>query len=155
MSKTFKKMTSEVQFQDWFAHMDDALKEFLAQLPVEVRERLDRSPESLGVLEAWLLERYPTMLAILEDEEASHLDGAARYIGEVFRKALGGHWRLRLNDLKYIYHGIPELWFLEKKDTPVAPLTLVTTSLDRRTGKHLALVFNGSMDLIERNRPRR
>ena len=155
MSKTFKKMISQEQFQDWLAHMDDALEAFLARLPAEVRERLDGSPESLGVLEPWLLERYPTMDAILEDEEASHLDGAARYVGEVFRKALGGHWRLRLNDPKYVFHGLPELWFLEEKDTPDAPHTLVTASLDRRTGKYLSLVFNGAKEYIERNRPRR
>jgi len=155
MSKRLRKMISEGEFQDWLAHMEDALEEFLARLPVEVRERLDGSPESLGALEAWLLERYPTMHAILEDEEASHLDGSARYIGEVFRTMLGGHWRLRLNDPKYVYHGIPELWFLEKKDTPVAPLPLVTASLDRRTGKFFSLVFSGAKECIERNRLRR
>jgi hypothetical protein len=53
--------------------------------------------------------RRATTDAILEDEEASHLDGAARYVGEVFRKALGGHWRLRLNDPKYVFHDLPEL----------------------------------------------
>jgi len=153
MGKQLKEMNSEEQFQDWLAHMDDALEAFLARLPAEVRDRLDGSPESLGVLEAWLLERYPTMDAILEDEEASHLDGAARYVGEVFRTALGGHWRLRLDDPKYAFHGIPELWFLEKKDTPLAPPALVTASLDRRTGKFFSLVFNGSKELNERNRP--
>ena len=155
MSKTFKKMISQEQFQNWLTHRDDALDAFLAQLPMEIRERLDGSPESLDALEAWLLERYSTMLSILEDGEEPHLDGAARYIGEVFCSALGGHWHLCLDDPKYVYHGIPELWFLEEKDTPVAPLALVTTSLDRRTGKHLTLVFNGSKELIERNRPRR
>ena len=148
-------MISQEQFQDWLSHMADALEEFLAQLPAEVRAHLDGSPESLGALEAWLLERYPTIPAILEDEEHPHLDGAARYVGEVFRKALGGHWRLRLNDPKYVFHGIPELWFLEEKDTPDAPHTLVTASLDQRTGKYLSLVFNGTKECIERNRPRR
>jgi len=155
MGKQLKEMNSEEQFQDWLAHMDDAHEAFLVRLPAEVRERLDGSPDSLGVLEAWLLERYPTMDTILEDEEASHLDGAARYVGEVFRKALGGHWRLRLNDPKYVFHGLPELWFLEEKDTPDAPHTLVTASLARRTGKYLSLVFNGSKECIKRNRPRR
>ena len=141
MSKRLRKMISEGEFQDWLAHMEDALEEFLARLPIEVRERLDGSPASLGALEAWLLKRYPTMDAILEAEEASHLDGTARYVGEVFRKALGGHWRLRLDDPKYAFYGIPELWFLEKKDTPLAPPALVTASLDRRTGKFFSLVF--------------
>jgi len=141
MGKQLKEMNFEEQFQDWLAHMDDALEEFLARLPIEVRERLDGSPASLGALEAWLLKRYPTMDAILEAEEASHLDGTARYVGEVFRKALGGHWRLRLDDPKYAFYGIPELWFLEKKDTPLAPPALVTASLDRRTGKFFSLVF--------------
>ena len=154
MSKRLIKMLSEEQFQDWLAHMDEALARFLARLPAEVTDRLDGSPDSLGALEAWLLERYPTMVSILADEERLHLDGAARYVGEVFRKELGGHWRIRLNDPKYAFHGIPELWFLEEKDTPVAPITLVTASLDRRTGEYISLVFNGAKRGIERNRPR-
>ena len=153
MRKRLIKMLSEEQFQDWLTHMDDALAGFLVRLPAEVTERLDGSPDSLGALEAWLLERYPTMPSILEDEERPYLDGAARYVGEVFRKALGGHWRIRLDDPTYAFHGIPELWFLEEEDTPVAPITLVTASLDRRTGKYLSLIFNGAKECIERNRP--
>ena len=154
MREKLSEVSSEEQFQYWLAHMDDALDEFLSRLPTEVRDRLDGSPQSLGALEAWLLERYPAMDAIMSDNEMSNLDGAGRYVGEVFRKALGGRWRIRLDDPQYIYHGLPELSFLEKKDTPVAPITVVTTSLDRRTGKFLSLVFNGSKDLIERHRGR-
>lgn len=155
MREQLSEVNSEEQFQYWLAHMDDALDEFLSRLPMEVRDRLDGSPESLGALEAWLLEKYPTIDAIMSDDEMPNLDGAARYVGEVFRKVLGGRWRIRLDDPKYVYHGLPELSFLEKKDTPIAPITVVTTSLDRRTGKFLSLVFNGAKDLIERNLPRR
>jgi len=66
---------------------------------------------------------------------------------EVFRKALGGHWRLRLNDPKSpSWH--PELWFLEEKDTPDCSHTLVTASSNRRTGKISSLVFNGAKECI-------
>jgi len=155
MRETLSKESSEAQFQNWLAHMDDAIEEFLARLPGEVRAHLDGSPESLDVLEAWLLERYLTMSGILSDDALSNLNGAMCYVGEVFRKALGGQWRIRLDDPKYAFHGIPEVSFLEKNDMPVAPITLVTASLDRRTGKYLSLVFNGSKELIEHNRPRR
>jgi len=155
MGEKPNKASSEDQFQYWLANMDDTLEDFLARLPAEVRERLNGSPESLDALEVWLLERYPTTSAIMSDDELSNLDGATCYVGEVFRKALGGHWRIRLDDSKYAFHGIPELWFLEEKDTPVAPITLVTASLDRRTGKYISLVFNGAKRGIERNRPRR
>lgn len=146
---------SDEQFQYWLAHMDDALEEFRTRLPVGVREQLDGSPASLAVLEAWLLEQYPTARAIMSDAELANLDGAARLVGEVFRSALGGRWRIRLDDPKYAFHGLPELSFLDQKDTPVAPMTLVTASLDRRTGKFLSQVFHGTKDLVDRQRSRR
>jgi len=155
MIEKFSKICSEDDFEYWLTHMDDALDEFQARLPAEVRERLDGSPESLGALEAWLLARYPAIRAIMSEDEMSNLDAAGRYVGEVFRKTLGGRWRIRLDDPKYAFHGIPEVSFLETNDTPLAPVTIVTASLDRRTGTFLSLVFNGTKDLIDRNRARR
>jgi hypothetical protein len=134
-------------FEHWLAHMDDALAEFFARLPPALKAGLDFAPASLDRLEAFLLERYPSVQAIKADVQP-YLDGAARYVGEVFRRNLGGHWRMRMDDPKYVYAGLPELTFSTTKDTPVCPITLVSASLDRRTGAFISSVFANSAKRI-------
>lgn len=136
------------QFQHWLAHMSDALETFMDLLPPAVQARLDYQPESLAILERFLLDRYENVDAVSKSSETTYLDGAARYVGEVFRKGIGGRWQIRFDDPKYVYFGLPELTFLERRDTPVCPLTLVTASLDRRTGEYLAMVFRNSAKRI-------
>jgi hypothetical protein len=149
------EIDSQEQFEYWLSHMDDALAEFFARLPEDLRAKLDYSPASLPAIEEWLLARYPNPGAIMTDAELPILDGAARYVGETFRKSVGGRWRIRLDDPKYVYHGLPELTFLEKRDTPECPLATVTTSLDRRTGKYFTQVLNGVRELVERARAKK
>lgn len=138
-------------FENWLAHMDDALAEFFARLPPALKDVLDFAPQSLDRLEAFLLERYPSVQAIKVDPEP-YLDGAARYVGEVFRRHIGGAWRLRTDDPKYVYAGLPELTFLREKDTPVCPITLVSASLDRRTGAFISSVFQNTARRIAKAR---
>ena|SRR5688572_3311092 len=134
-------------FEHWLAHMDDALAEFFARLPPELGAGLDYSPASLDRLEAFLLQRYPDIEAIKADPEP-YLDGAARYVGEAFRRNIGGRWRMRMDDPKYVYAGLPELTFLPARDTPVCPITLVSASLDRRTGAFISGVFHSAAKRI-------
>jgi hypothetical protein len=138
-------------FENWLAHMDDALAEFARRLPVALKDRLDYTPASLDHLEAFLLERYPGAQAIKADPEP-YLDGAARYVGEVFRRSIGGRWRIRTDDPTYVYAGLPELTFVEGRDTPACPLMLVTTSLARRTGTFLSTVMQNQAAIIARAR---
>ncbi|WP_214402857.1 hypothetical protein [Pseudonocardia lacus] len=146
-------MTAEERelFEYWIAHMDDALEEFSARLPSEVRGALDRTPSSLDALEAFLLERYPDPAAIRADPEPN-LDGAARYVGEVYRRHIGGTWRMRDDDPSYVYAGLPELTFLPERDTPACPIRLVTTALHRRTGTFLSTVLTNQAKIIARAR---
>jgi hypothetical protein len=138
-------------FEHWLAHMDDALAKFFARVPPGLKEALDFGPASLGRLEAFLLERYPSVQAIKADPEP-YLDGAARYVGEVFRRHIGGRWRMRMDDPKYVYAGLPELTFSASRDTPVCPITLVSASLDRRTGAFISTVFGNSAKRIASTR---
>jgi len=142
-------MTAEDRdlFENWLAHMDDALAEFFVWLPPALKDTLDYAPPSLDRLEAFLLERYPNVQAIKADSEP-YLDGAARYVGEVFRRNIGGRWRMRDDDPKYVYAGLPELTFLQERDTPACPLTLVAASLDRRTGAFMSTAFKNLARLI-------
>lgn len=141
-------------FQYWLVDMDSALERFLESLPIEVRERLDFAPESLGALEGWIIERYPNTGAMLEPSESRVVDGLARYIGETFRKAIGGRWEIRLDDPKYVFHAIPQLTGFSETPTPVSPHSLATASADRRTGRFLTQVLGSYLRDKERKQGR-
>ena len=87
-------------FEYWLADMDDALERFVAGLPEQVSRKLDFSLGSLDVLEQWTLEKYPNVASTRGQAESSTLDGLARYVGETFRRELGGRWEIRLDGLK-------------------------------------------------------
>ena len=122
--------------------MDDALERFLGLLSPDVRDELDYSPSSLFVLEAWLLSTYADPDRALAASESKIVDGAARYIGEVFRKNLGaGKWFIEFSDKKNAFYGLPQLKGLPNQKVQVCPLTLVTSAIDRRTGKFLESIY--------------
>jgi len=128
-------------FEYWLADMDDAIERFLGGVASRVSERLDLSPASLDVLEAWIVERYASTEAMLAPSESRIVDGLARYIGETFRKAIGGRWEIRFDDSKYVFYGKPQLTDFWDKPTPVCPLSLATAAADRRTGEFLSGVL--------------
>jgi len=128
-------------FEYWLADMDDALDRFFASISHESIEKLDFSPSSLNIIEAWILARYASTQEMLRASESRTVDGLARYIGETFRRAIGGHWNMRIDDPNYAYYGKPQLTGFNDKPTPVCPLSLATASADRRTGIFLASVL--------------
>ena len=138
-------------FEHWLAHMDDAIDHFLASAPAAVRTRLDSSKESLVALEEWLLERYASTDEMLVSSESFVIDGAARYVGEIFRKALGGRWELPLGDPSYVFHGRPQLVGFPAATTPVSPHSLVTAAADRRTGRFLLGVLESYLRDAQRS----
>jgi hypothetical protein len=126
------------QFQVWVIHMDDAMAEFMQTLPVELQEKLNHSVASLDALEAWLLARYDSIEHSKPKSESLVLDGAARYVGEIFRIVTGSRWDIQLDDPKTLFFGVPVLKGGKLGVIPACPLTMVTASLDRRTGRYLS-----------------
>lgn len=132
------------QFQVWLMDMSDAIDRFVQSVPEDVRPRLDYSPESLDLVEAHALAAYPSVAAARPLSEARALDGMARYVGQTFRKHCGGKWMIDFSDSKNAFHGLPQLAGMAGQKAQLCPLTLVTASLDRRTGKFLRTVFENS-----------
>lgn len=89
--------------------MDEALDNFLKALPDDTRQCMNYSPNFLQVLEEWLLSKYSDTDVMLSMSESKLVDGAARYIGEVFRKTLGGKWFVDFKDEKNAFYGLPQL----------------------------------------------
>jgi hypothetical protein len=138
--------SSREDFNYWLVDMDDALDRFMATLPDEVRQKLDYSPESLEVIEQWLLERYPSLDAARTSGDSKVFDGVARYVGETFRRNVGGRWSITFDDPKDVNYGLPALTGFKGENSALTPLTLATASTDRRTGKYL----RGILDNIVR-----
>jgi hypothetical protein len=127
-------LSAEEKFEYWLMDMNDAIERFIHMMPNEISERLDYSVESLSVLEAWFLEKYKSLEQIKPQSEAGIVDGAARYIGETFRKILGGKWTLDLSDGKNAFYGLPQLIGCKNQVTQICPIKLVSVSISRRTG---------------------
>lgn len=140
-------ITSDHDFEHWIFDMDDALESFFALLPHTVKAGLDFSTASLDTLEKWILEMYPDISDIQKPEEEFVLDGLVRYVGETFRKELGGQWRIQFDNPKYAHYGLPELTGLSARSTPICPQLLVTASIHRRTGNYLRTVLDNAKRL--------
>jgi hypothetical protein len=147
-----KANSTREDFNYWVADMDDALARFSATLPPAVRDKLDYSPASLDVLEKWLLENYDTPQQLIAPGQTVNLDGAARYIGETYRKTLGGYWDIELKNPKDVYFGVPIITGFEAKPTPAAPLYMATAAMDRRTGNYIRTALENYMARVSGNK---
>jgi hypothetical protein len=99
--------------------------------------------DSLPVVKGWLLDRYPDVASARSPSEAEVLDGAARYLGETFRKNAGSKCFIRFDDEKNVFFSIPDQGDANA-NWPARALTLVTASLDRRTGKFFRKIFDNN-----------
>lgn len=133
-------------FEEWLAQMDERLDGLLGHLPSGVAEQLDYSPRSLDMLERWLLSQYPSTRALLADEAKVLLDEVVSYVGEVFRRTVGGVWAIDLKDPNNAYFQIP---VLEKPgEWIICPVTLTGAAADRRTGRLFTQVLFNTINEI-------
>lgn len=131
----------EDQFQVWLIHMDTAIHEFKKILQEDMNNIPDYSSESLDILEGWLLSRYSSKEDIKRESEAIIFDGSVRYLGEAFRKTLGGRWVINFNDRTDVFYGIPQLSDMSGQEVPFSPLTTVTACFSRRTGSYFSTIL--------------
>ena len=79
------------------------------------------------------------------------LDGYAVYVGETFLRVIDNpiiHWKLELNE-EDVYYNLP---ILEGRTTLDCPLTIVTASLDRRTGKFCSSLLSVFLEMYPKNK---
>ena len=124
------------EFEIWLGRMNEEVASLIELVP-----GLDGSPASLDRLESWLLSRYASISDARPDSEAVTIGRAARYVGEVFRKHTGSKWAIEDRDPKYMFRGLPVL-VGGTLPTPDCPRSMVTASLDRRTGHYLSSILN-------------
>jgi hypothetical protein len=94
-------------FEYWVRDMDDRLSLLMDKLRREVSENLNYSPGSVTILERWLLSKYQLVEDILKESQKQTLDQLSIYLGETFRKNVGGKWNIDLKNSKNVYFSIP------------------------------------------------
>lgn len=133
-------------FNEWVFDTDNALDLFFKSLPAETADKLDYSVASLDLIEDILLKRYMDFDETKDAKEMHWIDRASRYVGETFRKNIGGHWDIILEDEKNIFYNIPVITGYKEKATPYCPLVLCTASTDRRTGSFISSILKRAIE---------
>jgi hypothetical protein len=130
--------TQEEDFEWWITMIPDRIEELKQSLPQEISSRLDSSIDSLNVVEKYLIENY-TIDTLRSPQNASLYDGFARYIGHTFKRNVkDAYWAIELEDKTDVFYNLPTLIVKGTNTSPLCPLIMATTSIDRNTGNLLS-----------------
>jgi len=86
-------------FEEWLILIDFKMDYFTGEFAKEQNLKLDYSIESLDELEGWILANYKEIKDLIADSKM--LDYLTIYIGETFRKYIGGKWYIDLKNKKF------------------------------------------------------
>ena len=120
----------------WIDSMDDHIADFISELPKETAIKLIYTPESLNIVESRLIKEYPNKEVAMQ-AEPSISEGASCYIGETFRRNLGGYWGVHLVEPNFPFGRVPVIERFDDQRTVLCPWELMMLSLDKRVGTYL------------------
>ena len=140
-------------FDDWIFFLSDKLDYFTGEFAREQGLTLDYTPESLDALEHWLLGKYEKSMDLVEDKEPYGYDYRLAdlcgiYVGEVYRRQLGGTWYMILDQPKNAYYKLPSLRY-ETRTGPyyICPVTFWPQPASRESA---AIICAGCSGIISR-----
>ena len=137
---------TQEDFQEWIFFISDKLDYMTDIFAKENDLNLDFSIEALDALEEWMLAHYSSPQDLINDPRM--LDLLTVYIGETYRRRLGGKWFMDLENKKNVFYAMPVLKELtSRKAGYMTPLTNATASLDRRTGTYMSTIFRYKIEL--------
>ncbi len=113
------------KFQKFIFEMDDVMEVFLA-FAMSKGFKLDYSISSLDDLEVFIDGSGDGA------RESELLNHCSRYLGEVFRKNLGGSWDLCIDDPKNINFKLPVINRFSEIDLEFCPLAVVGNYVARK-----------------------
>lgn len=138
-------LSSRDDFEYWLFSIDDEIDFLLEEVPREMKDKLDFSVNSLEILESWILKQYQNTEEMLSETQTKIVNSIACYIGETFRKNIGGKWDINLENPKFVFFALPILTNFPRESSPFCPLSLATTTADRRTGKFLITILQNQI----------
>ena len=141
------------EYTAFINNMDVRLGAFvLADLPQSVEQedgtqapfRKDMSPESLPLIEHFVLSRFANPDEVVSPDNHRFVEGLIRYLGETYLRAVGGAWdhdETTGNGMPFIR---PDNADGPTKGEPIPLVAVVLTAVDQRTGG----IFTAVLDRV-------
>lgn len=143
---TNKRVMSYTQdnFKEWIFLIGEKMDLFTGDFARENNLNLDYSIHSLDEIEKWIITTYPTINQLKADHKM--LDLLTIYIGETFRKHLGGKWYMNTEDQENVYYMMPTLTSPEYSgEVYKSPRTFATASIPRKKGNYMSSILRNCL----------
>lgn len=130
-------------FDEWIKELPENLKYFTNDFAQKQNLKLDYSVDSLNQLEKWIIKEYEYPVDLKDDEEILNL--LVAYIGEVYKKELGGEWHI---DFDATSKNPKRISILIDKDSKECkyPDILCTSSISRKKGNLLTSTLTKALN---------
>lgn len=136
---------TQENFQEWIFFISDKMEYFTDEFAKEHNLTLNYSIKSLDDLEKWILSNFKHYNELIAKKEL--LDYLTIYIGETFRKHIGGKWFIDLKNKKNAYYSMPVLTDESYiGETYVAPMTFATACISRNKGNYISTILLNVME---------
>lgn len=137
---------TQEDFQEWIFYISDKMDYFTEEFAKEQGLTLDYSMESLDVLEVWILDHFDDAKELIA--EGQLLDYLTIYIGETFRKYIGGKWFIDLENKKNAYFSMPVLTDPSYKGVVYkTPMTYATACISRKKGNYMSTILKNNIEM--------
>ena len=101
--------------------------------------------ESLDEIENWILTNYGEIKDLINDPKT--LDYLTVYIGETFRKHIGGKWFIDLKNKKNAYYSMPVLTSPDYiGESYIASMTFATACINRKKGNYISTILKNCLE---------
>ena len=132
-------------FEEWIILIDSKMEYFTDVFAKENNLKLDYSIESLDEIENWILGNYSEIKDLINDTKT--LDYLTVYIGETFRKHIGGEWFIDLKNKKNAYYSMPVLTSPDYiGESYIAPMTFATACINRKKGNYISTILKNCLE---------
>ena len=136
---------TQENFQDWIFFISDKMEYFTGEFAQENGLTLDYSIKSLDEIEGWILANFKHHNDLIAEKKL--LDYITIYIGETFRKHIGGKWYIDLEIKKNAYYSMPVLTdpaYIGERY--VASMTYATACISRQKGNYISTILLNCME---------
>ena len=138
---------SKENFKEWISCIPDKMDKFTQEFAGNNHLILDYTMASLDDLESWILVHYHDANELTND--SSTLDYITIYIGETFRRYLGGEWDIDIDNKEDAHHPIITLTDASYKgESQIAPMTIATECISRNKENSLNAFLNYGYQIL-------
>ena len=141
-----EKNIKRENFIEWTTFIEDRVDEWSVNAPKEIVESLDYSPESLKVIESYILSTF-NIESVSNIENKNAIDAVISYYGETLRRNLpNSTWLLDLDDEDNIYFNLPSI--KTPIGFPISPYSLIKRVINKNKGTFLYDLYTKRLGFI-------